>query len=400
MRSFLLKNIAGRGAHQESSFRSETADQFESVGAAEGSGSVYQSTATEAGNPNSVANGITVMMEMFTGLAFILLLALSMAMFGCGNEETQSITKPVSMNTDVATPQPIVETPIVEEPEFVVTEPIIVSFADAESVYNERNYDEAKTLFATYSEQNPDNAWGHYMFGLSSKRAGDVKQAEIALSRAIELDPKHVKSLLNLSRVLIDDMRPQEALDALDRALELDNESNDAYRLQGRAFHNLGWLDDATHAYREAILIDSTDAWSMNNLALVQLEQEQYDDALHALARTIELRDDVAIFFNNLGMALEHTGHIRDAATAYTSAVELDVAYDKASNNLARVEAIEQDSSVLGVDLEQLAGVFIEEIKSWNVEALAAENASMTELDEAVNNISESDSTVVIEFEF
>jgi Flp pilus assembly protein TadD len=50
------------------------------------------------------------------------------------------------------------------------------------------------------------------------------------------------------------------------------------------------------------------------------------------------------VFHNNLGMALEHTGRFRAAATAYKAALAADPGYDKAKRNLARVEALQGDS--------------------------------------------------------
>ena len=365
-----------------------------------------------SGNQNQLANQanantITVMMEMFTGIAFILLIALSMTMFGCGGESQSKQVRTVSETTE-STPSPsqspigeevTVVVPDVDTPsEAAVTELQPVSFADAEAAFNQHNYTEAVRLFKTYTEENAENAWGHYMYGLAAKRIGDYSSAEEAFNRALELDPKHSKSLLNLARVLIDDQRPEEALEKLDAALELDPESGTAFRLQGRAFHNLGWMDDARNAYREAILIDSTDAWSINNLALIDLEQERYEDALAALARTIELRDDVSIFYNNLGMALEHTGHIRDAEDAYGSAVAIDSTYEKALVNRDRVLMIDQPVDIEAADFEALAQVFIDQIREWNAEALAAEN-SMTEPVDGLTTI-EADSPIVIDPDF
>jgi Flp pilus assembly protein TadD len=59
----------------------------------------------------------------------------------------------------------------------------------------------------------------------------------------------------------------------------------------------------------------------------------------------VELRNDVAVFHNNLGMALEHTGHYKAAATAYAGAVTADPFSDKAKQNLARVGAIKTNAA-------------------------------------------------------
>ena len=117
-----------------------------------------------------------------------------------------------------------------------------------------------------------------------------------------------------------------------------------------------------------------------------------------ALARTIELRDDVSIFYNNLGMALEHTGHIRDAEDAYGSAVAIDSTYEKALVNRDRVLMIDQPVDIEAADFEALAQVFIDQIREWNAEALAAEN-SMTEPVDGLTT-TEADSPIVIDPDF
>ncbi len=114
------------------------------------------------------------------------------------------------------------------------------------------------------------------------------------------------------------------------------------HRLLGRAFHAQGKTDDAMDAYRRAIELDEKDVWSMNNLGLLLLETKHADEALPFLARAVELRKDVAMFHNNLGMALEHTGRFGAAAKAYGDAVTADPGYDKAKQNLARVDAVKK----------------------------------------------------------
>src|SRR5256885_1043877 len=86
-----------------------------------------------------------------------------------------------------------------EKPALVISGPVTFELAD--SAYRERRYDDATTLFQTYSESRPTNPWGFYMLGLSAWKAGDRAQAERAFVQALTLDSTHVKSQLNLSRV-------------------------------------------------------------------------------------------------------------------------------------------------------------------------------------------------------
>jgi protein O-GlcNAc transferase len=89
--------------------------------------------------------------------------------------------------------------------------------------------------------------------------------------------------------------------------------------------------------------VNDLDAWSMNNLGLLFLEQKRVDEALPLFTKAVELKKDVPAFHNNLGMALEHTGRFGDAAAAYRGALTADPGYEKAKKNLARVETIAAD---------------------------------------------------------
>jgi tetratricopeptide (TPR) repeat protein len=214
------------------------------------------------------------------------------------------------------------------------------SFADGETAYHAKKYGEATAIFGAFTERRPDNAWGHYMLGLSAWKSGDFATSEKAFDQALSLDPRHVKSLVNSSRLFIDQKRHEDAIDRLTRAAELDPESLEVSRLLARTYVAQGKTEEAIEAYRRVIELHENDAWSLNNLGLLLLEAQQADEALPLFAKAAELRKDVPAFHNNFGMALEHTGRFTAAAAAYSGALAADPGYEKAKLNLARVEAV------------------------------------------------------------
>jgi tetratricopeptide (TPR) repeat protein len=111
----------------------------------------------------------------------------------------------------------------------------------------------------------------------------------------------------------------------------------------------------------------------MNNLGLVLIDEQLFDQAIPVLARATELRTDVAVFFNNLGMALEKTAHFRDAEVAYAKALDLDESYEKAFENLNRIAAVAEDPEVEPIDLTLEATAFVAEIQTWSDEPVARE---------------------------
>ena len=238
-----------------------------------------------------------------------------------------------------------------------------VSLSDGEQLYKEKRYDEATELFAVFVDQHPNNPWGHYMLGLSAWKAGDLDRAESAFVRSLELDPKHVKTLLNLTRVHLDQGRPKDARERVTAALALDSSSVEGYRLLGRVRAALNQPNEAIAAYRVALSRNPEDVWSMNNMGLLMIQQGRHDEALGPLARAVQLDSTVAVFHNNLGIALEHTGRYTLAAQAYKAAVVADAGYTKAKLSLARVEGRKEDPSVVPVELTTLAESFDREIR-------------------------------------
>jgi tetratricopeptide (TPR) repeat protein len=280
------------------------------------------------------------------------LLLVAFAAVGCSNRGETSRAKAASRETEQ--PKPVATRgeslplkPAVDEGSLSAATPKItgpVSFADGRAAYQAGKYSDATAIFERYSGQRPANAWGHYMLGLSAWKSGDLAKSELAFEKALSVDPLHVKSLVNLSRVFIEEKRYDAALERLTTAAEINPESTGLFRLLGRTYVAQRKSGEAVEAYRRAIEIDPLDAWSMNNLGLLLLETKRPDEALPLLVKAVELRQGVPSFHNNLGMALEHTGRFKAAAAAYTAALTVDPGYDKAKRNLARVQAVRGNS--------------------------------------------------------
>jgi tetratricopeptide (TPR) repeat protein len=197
-----------------------------------------------------------------------------------------------------------------------------VSFEDARAAFTEKRYDEAVRLFTTYTTEKPDNVWGYYMLGLSAWKAGERDAAVSAFTQALEKDSTHVKSHLNLSRVLLEQGKAQEALPHVEATLTIDSASSEGYRVLGRVKRELGDSSGAIEAFQHAIGRDERDAWSMNNLARLYIGQGRFEEALGPLARAIEIDSTVAAFHSNFGRALEQTADRTRLAQAFVEQVK------------------------------------------------------------------------------
>lgn len=243
-----------------------------------------------------------------------------------------------------------------------------VSFERAESSYTARRYDEAVGLFTVYTRDTPENPWGFYMLGLSAWKSGDRISAAQAFRKALELDSSHVKSRLNLSRVLIEDGRPDEALLQLELVRVGDSTLGEVHRLIGRAHDARGEVEQAIAAYQRAIVLDTSDVWAMNNLGVLLVQHGRAGEALGPLARATALRPTSPVFQNNLGTALEATGHRIAAGMAYGAALAADSTYEKARISLERTSTVDESVPDTPIDLDQVAREFVRQIERWRQE--------------------------------
>jgi len=272
------------------------------------------------------------------------LLVVAVAATACSksNETQQSKSPEPQFSAKVTTVAMTNDTP--KEKVSAIPEQVIKTnsgpFSEGEAAYDAGKFGDAVTLFDQYTQQKPRNPWGHYMLGLSAWKAGDLEKSEKSFNEALRLDPDHFKSLLHLSRVLVDQKRFDDAVVRLTHAAELDPNSADVQRLLGRAFTGQSKTDEAVAAYRRTIELDARDAWSMNNLGSLLIQKERFDEAVPVLQKAVSLRKSVAVFHNNLGMALEHTGNIKGAAAEYRSALIVESGNEKAKENLARIEGV------------------------------------------------------------
>ena len=68
---------------------------------------------------------------------------------------------------------------------------------------------------------------------------------------------------------------------------------------------NQGKLEDATHAYRQAIKNSPSYSEAYNNLGIVLNDQGKLEEAIEAYKKASSLKPGYADIYNNMGVALQ-----------------------------------------------------------------------------------------------
>jgi len=242
------------------------------------------------------------------------------AVFGAGREPTNSA--PLSGSVDDA----------------IVVDPIADWGKVAREAYGQRDFAVAAAYFGAEAQRNPEQAWTHYMLGLSLWKAGRTETAAVAMRRAVEIDGDWIKAHINLSRIENDRGEFEAALAAAEAAVAIDSDSPEASFLAGRSLRNLARVDEAVAMLKHSLALDPDNGYARNLMGLIHVELKQDAEAVDQLRRAAQLEPEVAFIQNNLGMALELHGRPAEALAAYRRAIELDPTHGKAAVNLARLE--------------------------------------------------------------
>jgi Flp pilus assembly protein TadD len=117
--------------------------------------------------------------------------------------------------------------------------------------------------------------------------------------------------------------------------LKLD--ATNAYTLANLAAIQMeqGKLEEAEKNLRTAIAASPQDAYSQSLFGILSFRREKYDDALDALSKAAKLDPSNAEVQNYLGLALSEKGLRGPAETALRKAIELEPNNGSAHNNLA-----------------------------------------------------------------
>jgi len=224
-----------------------------------------------------------------------------------------------------------------DAPESIRRLPKLSLVKRGQSSYAAGKFEKAERRFREALKQDDTDARAWAMLGLVlGKELKRLGEAEEALRRATDLEPKDSASWNNLGNVLAALARREEAEQAYRKAIELEP-SGGCWHTLGHVLLELGRLGEAEEAFRKAIGFAAGEAVYWNDLANVLYHLNRREEAEQAYRRGVELDPEDAGMWSNLGLALSVLGRREEAERAYRKALELEPNHGAWWNELGRV---------------------------------------------------------------
>ncbi|MGA3294045.1 MAG: tetratricopeptide repeat protein [Candidatus Acidiferrales bacterium] len=211
------------------------------------------------------------------------------------------------------------------------------------------------------------------------------EEAEKVLRGIVQKEPDNEPALEQLSQLLIDEGRSQEAIDLLTQTAG-DSSSPDIYDLLGDAYTQSKDFAKAEVAYRKAIDSDPDDPGHRHGLAQALLSQDKYAAALEQYKKLSELEPGTAENYLRMAQLDRRLGKLDDAESSLLHAKQLapgslEILYNEAllyedegryddavkvlSDSIAGMKAAggQGNSSALAILYEQLGRAYSEQQK-------------------------------------
>lgn len=194
---------------------------------------------------------------------------------------------------------------------------------------------EAEALFREVVARVPEDGHMYFHLGTALMQTGRDAQAVEPLQRSIELEPLYVLAHENLGISLDRLGRRDEALASYDRALALNPTRATVHHNRATTLRALGRYDEAKSEFERALELDPKFARPHTELAYLSLRTGDHARALAESDAAIALDPKFAFDHQQRGSALASLGRFAEARPAYLESVRLSPNFPNPRRSLA-----------------------------------------------------------------
>jgi Flp pilus assembly protein TadD len=159
--------------------------------------------------------------------------------------------------------------------------------------------------------------------GLRLYQKGDIQGAELALQKAINLEPENAALHSNLGIILADQNRFKESIREYREAVRLSPQNPVFHNNLGNVLSRTGDLQGASTEYREAIRLNPKYALAYFNLGTALGNLREFENSNAAYKKTIVLESKFAPAYANLGLNLFAQGKTKQSLNYLKQARDL-----------------------------------------------------------------------------
>lgn len=161
-------------------------------------------------------------------------------------------------------------------------------------------------------ELDPESAEAQLLLADMQQEQWQWGEAEAGYRRVIELNPNNAAAHMSLAWWMVCQGRTEEAVKRAQHARQLDPLAISAFRM-GWVLFQARHYDEAIRELRSVLAVEPGDAWALWFLGFVLIANDQSEDAIPVLEKTLAISDRSTAVMGVLVRAYAHAGRRPDA---------------------------------------------------------------------------------------
>lgn len=168
--------------------------------------------------------------------------------------------------------------------------------------------------------------------GFASQQQGDLKSAEQAYLKVLKRDEQNEFALNLMGVVCVRSERPKEAIEFLTKALLVNSNDPETHNNLGLAYKELKRFDEARSAFESSVKLNPEQPATLNNLGNILASVDSHDEAISHFEAALTLDRQYIDCLNNLSVSLKEVGRLDHALQVADLAISLDPARSLSHN--------------------------------------------------------------------
>lgn len=168
-------------------------------------------------------------------------------------------------------------------------------------------------------EEDPD-----FKEGMKYFEAGELELAAAAFKKAAEKLPESIEANYNLAVCYLRLQKTAEAIDVLEKILNLRNDIPEIYIALGEAYFNLAENEKAISSFQRAQELQPDNYRIFYDLGIIYYKNDQLEPAISSFEQAIRLNPEFASSYYQLGLAFIKKGDFPRAIEALEKFLQLE----------------------------------------------------------------------------
>jgi superkiller protein 3 len=206
---------------------------------------------------------------------------------------------------------------------------------DIQKACEKEDWRTAKEMCEAYMKKDRTNPVVLKCLGDAYLGLKDSAFAQYSYDQAVVLDSMYVDAIIGSADVLMNGGSAPLAISRLRTRMEYIPDNAQLHNALGCAFRADGNVNEAQANFERAVLLDANYALARKNLAIVQIDNRDLDDALLNLEIALDENPNQADVYNYMALAYVYKSQPEEAEKLFLKSISIDEKYLPAVENMA-----------------------------------------------------------------